>query len=227
MREATAIKRIEEHGILLVFPLANRPEPASLWSVAYPGSPMRWDWSENADPRVAETWHLRERLARTTEVVYAKWFRGRATFFSRPVFRAMLAALAAEGELLEGLPPEARAILEVLEDNSPESVKSVRAQVELQGRHNERLFQGALKALWTRLLIVGAGEVDDGAFPSLAIGATSLLFEDLWRARLQPDPDDARRLAELLGKSKSFAREFERSRKSVASRGRRPLPRDE
>jgi hypothetical protein len=30
-------------------------------------------------------------------------------------------------------------------------------------------------------LIVGFGEVDDGAFPSLAVGATELLYDDLWR----------------------------------------------
>ena len=29
--------------------------------------------------------------------------------------------------------------------------------------------------------MVGFGEVDDGAFPSLAVGATSLLFDELWK----------------------------------------------
>lgn len=36
-------------------------------------------------------------------------------------------------------------------------------------------------------MIVGFGEVDEGAFPSLAIGATKLLFEDLYEeAKIQP-----------------------------------------
>jgi hypothetical protein len=37
-----------------------------------------------------------------------------------------------------------------------------------------------MKELFTRLLIVGFGEVDDGAFPSARVGATELLFSDLW-----------------------------------------------
>jgi hypothetical protein len=38
-----------------------------------------------------------------------------------------------------------------------------------------------MRELFTRFLIVGFGEVEDGAFPSLAVGSTELLFEDLWR----------------------------------------------
>lgn len=37
-----------------------------------------------------------------------------------------------------------------------------------------------MKDLFSRLLIVGFGEVEDGAFPSLAVGATELLFSDIW-----------------------------------------------
>lgn len=220
MREATAIQKIEQHGILLVYPLAGKAEPASLWSVAYPGARMEWDWSQDADPRVADIWHLRERLAHRSEVVYAKWFRGRATFFSRPVFLALLQTLSAAGEPLDGLPREALAILEALEEDSPQSMKQVRAAVELQGKHHERAWQGALKSLWMRLLMVGAGEVDDGAFPSLAIGATSLLVEELWRRRTERDADAHQKLAEVLARSRSFARELERSKKAVALRGR-------
>jgi hypothetical protein len=51
----------------------------------------------------------------------------------------------------------------------------------LQGRANEAAYSRGMKDLFTRFLIVGFGEVEDGAFPSLAVGATELLFEDLWR----------------------------------------------
>jgi hypothetical protein len=47
-------------------------------------------------------------------------------------------------------------------------------------------YNKSTKVLWERLLIVGFGEVDDGAFPSLAVGSTENLFEDLW--------EDARKL---------------------------------
>ena len=61
----------------------------------------------------------------------------------------------------------------------------------LQGRANEAAYNRALKELWSRLLIVAYGEVDDGAFPSLAVGSTKVLFEDLWRKASETDPDEA------------------------------------
>ena len=36
-----------------------------------------------------------------------------------------------------------------------------------------------MKELFSKFLIVAFGEVDDGAFPSLAVGATKNLYEDL------------------------------------------------
>ena len=38
-----------------------------------------------------------------------------------------------------------------------------------------------MKELWSTLAIVGVGEVEDGAFPSLAHAATDVVFEDLCR----------------------------------------------
>ena len=49
-----------------------------------------------------------------------------------------------------------------------------------------------MRELWERLLIVGVGEVDDGAFPSLAVGATEVLFEELWEQALEHSEEDAR-----------------------------------
>jgi hypothetical protein len=51
----------------------------------------------------------------------------------------------------------------------------------LQGRLRETEYSRAMKDLFSCLWIVGFGEVDDGAFPSLAVGATELLYDDLWR----------------------------------------------
>src|SRR5689334_2339314 len=108
MRLATLRSIVDRRGIVLVYPLASAP---SLWSELYPRSPMEWDWSADADPRIADLWQGRERLAQTMDVAYAKWFRGRATFFSLPVFHAMLGRLAAAGDLFGGLPFEATNIL--------------------------------------------------------------------------------------------------------------------
>jgi hypothetical protein len=208
-----AKKAIERHGILLVYPIHNAAEPASLWSALHPRSRMRWSWDEGSDPRVAELWHLRERLARTKDVVYTKWFRGRATFFSRPVFRGMLWTLRGAGQLHSSLGFEAREILERLEETSPLSTKELRLATGLTGKPLESTYARALRELWSRLLIVGAGEVPDGAFPSLAIGATRLLFEDLWESHV---PGDAAALAAALAEAPLFARQYDAVLKRLA-----------
>lgn len=88
-----AIQAINRRGCLLAFPIDNRKEFPSIWSEFYPKSPMRWEWDEDGDNRVARLWHLRAELSTSNRVIYTKWFRGRATFFSRPVFVAMRAIL--------------------------------------------------------------------------------------------------------------------------------------
>lgn len=210
---ARAIKLVEKAGFLLVFPIENREEPPSLWHALYPGEKMIWEWDDDGDSRVHQLWHLRAALAESLDVVYMKWFRGRATLLSKDLFRAMLARLEekAGGDLRRGISHEAKAILELLEENSPQSTKSIRAQMELGGKPGERVFTKALQELWERLLIVGAGEVDDGAFPSLAIGATHLLFEDLWVMRHERNPSGNVRLGELLDRSANFRRAFAKS----------------
>jgi hypothetical protein len=188
----SAIEAIKHRGILLVFPMDNRKEPASIWSEFYPKSEMRWEWDETGDNRVADLWHLRAQLSNCNEVVYTKWFRGRATFLSREIFTALLRLL---GSPL-GLSRQARDVLDTLEMDSPLSTKQLKKATDLQGRLNESAYQRALKELWSRMLIVGYGEIDDGAFPSLAIGSTRLLFEDLFADSRKIAPEAALKLLE-------------------------------
>jgi hypothetical protein len=122
-----------------------------------------------------------KQLSDCREVVYSKWYQGRATFFSRELFEAMLCVRCLRSDARRGLSPTARTLFEVLENNSPLSTRKLKELTELQGKLHEAEYSRAMKDLFTRLLIVGFGEVDDGAFPSLAVGATELLFDDLWR----------------------------------------------
>lgn len=210
-----AVSIVDRLGICLVYPIDNAREPPSLWSELYPRSKMEWSWNADADPRVAEVWQLREELARSSEVAYAKWFRGRATFFSLPVFHALLGRLAAAGDVFAGLPHESVELLERLRELSPRSTKELRAEAGLRGKPFESLFMHAMKALWTRLLIVGTGEVPDGAFPSLAVAATEMMFEDVWNARARAPRAAEKALADALARSKAFAREVGKSEKAV------------
>ena len=220
-----AVRVIDELGIALVYPLANRPEPPSLWSALYPKSAMSWSWDAGADDRVVDLWHLRARLAEGRDVAYAKWFRGRATVFSLPVFHAMLGSIANAGDPLADLPSEAHDILALLRERSPLSTKELRAEAGLRGKAHERTFNHAMKTLWSRLSIVGVGEVEDGAFPSLAVGATELLFEDLWVARSEVPAGAVRALEAALGRSKSFAREHARVVAEVSASKAKPATR--
>jgi hypothetical protein len=172
-----AISYINEAGVLLVYPINNQKDPASLWSKFYPRSEMRWEWDSGGDNRVANLWYLREELSRSREVVYSKWFQGRATFFSRQVFAALLRLRAFDPILSR----QAEEILQILNEDSPLSTKEIKAATDLRGRSLESAYTKAMKELWLQMLIVGYGEKDDGAFPSLAVGATKTLFEDLWQ----------------------------------------------
>ena len=201
---------IEKLGICLVFSVKNQSDPPSLWSALYPGESMIWEWDEDGDSRVADLWHLRMHLAESRKVVYAKWFSGRATFFSRDVYREILGRMEARGKLRAAMTREAGALLELLEENSPQSTKSLRAQLDLGGRVGERIYQRALGDLWKQMRIVGTGEFDDGAFPSLMVGATNLVFEDLWEDRTLSNPKGKAALEKALVSSPRFAKALTR-----------------
>ncbi len=181
-----SVEAVNRNGWLLVFPIPNRPLPKSLWSVLYPRTVMKWEWTDDADNRVAKLWHLRRELAESKRVVYSKWYRGRATLFSHDFFQRLWVSLADRRKSILGdgrhvSYSSAREILELLEMESPLSTKDIRRGTELQGKENEKRYTAAMKELWASLAIVGVGEVDDGAFPSLAHAATDVVFEGLCR----------------------------------------------
>jgi len=180
MKQQSAIEKINKNGVLLVFPVNNKKEPKSLWSEFFPRTKMRWEWDDSGDNRVANMWMLMKRLSDCREVIYSKWYQGRATFFSKDLFCAMLSLMMRPKSLHGELSPAARNILDALEMDSPLSTKELKRVTELQGKFNESMYTRALKELFLRGLVVGFGEVDDGAFPSLAVGATKHLYEELW-----------------------------------------------
>jgi len=204
--EQRALAAIERHGALLVFPPAGREDPPSLWRALHPRTEMRWAWDEGADPKVVALWHLRATLARSRHAVYGKWYQGRAVFFSHALFADMLVVF--EGAR-RPLSVEAAEILRLLEEDSPQSSKALRAAAELGGRAGERVWTRAMRELWERLAIVGTGEVDDGAFPSLEVGATRWIFEQAWEARHATAMAPAHaRVEAALGRSPALLRHF-------------------
>lgn len=225
MNLSSAIKKIEARGALLVYPIDNRKEPASIWSEFFPKSEMRWEWDSEGDNRVANLWHLRTELSESGKVVYAKWFRGRATVFSKEVYAAMLRRLGGVAALTRGLPDDARAILECLLTESPLSTKALKKKMKLEGRFNEKAYEAAMKGLWMRLLIVGFGEVEDGAFPSLAVGASEVMFEDLVSQADALSLEKANGILKKYLAGTLFLKELEKVEKKVGLSGRKPTAR--
>lgn len=206
-----AIKEVERHGALLVFPIKNKPEPLSLWRCFYPKSEMRWEWDEDGDNRVGTLWHLRTELALSRKVVYAKWYQGRATVFSRQLFTALLSAVSNLEPAAYGLSPEAEQILALLDEDSPLPTKQLRALAELEGAINAGAFNSALRELWSRLLIVGYGEEEEGGFPSLAIGSTRTIFEEIWDESRELGSDECREIMhKILPPQSLFLKQYTR-----------------
>lgn len=220
MDKRSAIRAIEREGCLLVYPINNAPQPHSLWKEFFPRKKMEWEWDDESDNRVADLWHLREELSRSGRVVYAKWYRGRATFFSRTFFVSLLGTLR---RFHGNLSPEAREIWNALLESSPQSTKELRRTVDLEGKFHARTYEKALKELWQRLLIVGFGEVDDGAFPSLAMGAASHLFEKEWKEAMEIDEAVLRAgVDKAIKRSAAFERFFLFLEKSLERQQREP-----
>ena len=210
-----AIHFIKEKGILLTFPVNNKKEPLSLWSQFFPRSPMKWEWDDNGDDRVGQMWLMMKRISDKKEVVYTKWYQGRATFMSRDLFTAFLCLFREAKDLTENLSPTARLIFETLESDSPLSTKELKKLTELQGRDNEPIYSRAMKELFSRFLIVAFGEVEDGAFPSLAVGATKLLYEDLWEEAQVMKPGHAKKIvSKYLNEKDLFYRFFNKLKNS-------------
>lgn len=182
MNLRSAISAINKAGALLVFPIQNRHEPASLWAHFFPKSKMVWEWDQDSDHRVADLWHLRERLSSSGKIVYTKWFQGRATLFRKDLLPYLIRVTNPQFPDLDLISNEAHDMLKILLDNSPLSTKALKQETGLQGKFFEADYQRRLKELWRRFLIVGSGEIDDGAFPSLAISATKNFFEEEWKA---------------------------------------------
>lgn len=199
-----AVDAVDLNHWLLVFPIPKKKEPKSLWHCLHPKSVMRWEWSESGDDKVVRLWHLRRRLAESHRVVYSKWYRGRATLFSEDLFKKLWVYFESDRARIQG---EGREIVELLEMESPLSTKQIKRGADLVGKDNEKRYTASMKELWRTFAIVGVGEIDDGAFPSLAHAATAVIFEELCReASREQTFESARRWLDENITDKTFRR---------------------
>lgn len=211
-----AIEAIRTHGVLLVYPIDNNQEPNSIWRCLFPRTKMVWEWDDESDSRVADVWHLRAELSNSNEVIYTKWHQGRATFFSKELFTALLKYLGAVEQNSGTLPIKSQEILETLLMDSPQSTKQIKQAVELQGRYFESTYNRTMKRLWDQLLIVGYGEIEDSSFPSLAVGATQTIYEELWIKAQELSYENAEAIVrKFFAKQPAFARFLGKVKRTV------------
>lgn len=203
-----SINAINKNGLLLVFPVKNANEPRSIWSELYPRTEMIWSWDDTNSKKVHDTWILMKRLSDCRKVIYSKWYQGRATFFSIELFTALVAKSLHTSHQFKLLSSNARQILEALEMDSPLSTKELKAVSELQGRYYEGTYNKALRELFQRFLIVGYGEVDDGAFPSAAMAATKTIYEDIYEQACNLNLKKAQDTIDKYVPTKSKFRQF-------------------
>ena len=216
MNLSKAVQHINTRGVLLTFPVNNQKEPRSLWTEFYPKKKMIWEWDDDGDDRVVKLWHLRTELSESRRVVYSKWYQGRATFFSEKFYVAALSTMGSRDFFRRSLSRQARDILDLLEEDSPLSTKVIKKRADLVGKDNEGAYNRALRQLWDRFLIVAFGEVEDGAFPSLAIGSTKHLFENLWRESQSFDRNRAQEIVEgALSQAPLFKKFWHKKWKSL------------
>ena len=223
---------ILHRGALLIFPVQNKKEPPSVWAEFFPKTEMKWEWDDSADNRVVQLWHIKTELPSTGKVIYTKWYQNKATALAPDVWSALAAILSPPGSEKEGLSREARTLLDVLESDSPLSSKVLKKTAGMSGAQSKHYDRG-MRELWARCLVVALGEVDDGAFPSLEIGASSVVQESLWRkSRSLSVTEAVQLLQKRLGKESYFLQECIRLKKkapaaqtriAVPSESHRPL----
>ncbi len=199
------IEAINRHGVLLVFPMNNNKEPHSLWSVLHPKSEMRWDWDTTGDDRVVKLWQLKTDLSTTKEVVYTKWYKNRATYFSLDLFTA---CLRIEMDQKLKLSKDSQNLLDTLISDSPLSTRQLKELTELKGKMFESLFNKSMRPLWDHFQIVAFGEFEDSSFPSLGIGATQTLFEELIKKASTLTRAEALKLIQLKMPEGSLFRKY-------------------
>ena len=209
------LSAVDKKGALLVFPIKGKKEPESLWSVLYPRSEMVWEWNEDSDDRISKLWMDREFLSRSLDVVYAKWYQGRATFFSKEIFILLLAFLESNTQSSRLSQPSQQALSE-LNEESPLSTKKLKAHLEWQGKLMEAHYNRAMKPLWEGLYIVGFGEENDSSFPSLNVCSTKTLFEEEWEKALNISSEKAyTQLKDKLGENSPFLSYAQKIKKKI------------
>lgn len=149
-----------------------------------------------------------------------KWFirngiRGQLLFFLKRSSQLCLQIQVPQIRIFL-LPRPSKEVLELLDTESPQLTKQIKAALEWQGRLLEPHYNRAMKPLWENLFLVGYGEVQDSSFPSLNVAASHTLLEDLWlRAQQMSSVDAGAILKSKLGSKSLFLSGLKNFRKNT------------
>jgi hypothetical protein len=191
---ADAVRFIDAVGFCVLFPIKGLMLP-SLYFAAARRLPVTWD--RNAQ----RIWDWKSQLPHRRRAFYAKYFKGRGTFFSVKLLAHFLTMEDAAAQPADHarfyaagrISADARDLWEALEKHGPLATLELRHACKMESFAGNKRFKKAMLELSRRLLVVHFGaEQETRAWPSSRFELTSRAFPDAVRRASEITPQEAR-----------------------------------
>jgi len=174
-RLRSCLEFIQREGVVSVFPAKGKRALPSLFRFLHPRSSFSWVWDENGDDKVVKLWWLKNEIAASKKVLYGRFFT------NQPVFVAFARAKELRAQVQRvPLGELDRYVLELLEQNSPQTLRMMKRQARLEGRDFLRSeWQKSLLKLQKQFLICSLGDStrESGPMPSTEYVALEHFFD--------------------------------------------------
>jgi hypothetical protein len=210
MRRAVRTKRaamefINDVGFCFAFKSENSEAPC-LWHAACGEREPKLPLHTHHDPHISFVWKMKDVLPAERKVYYGKLLRGRPTLVSLEYFPYFYSLSGRSGSAKEylrlfatgNLSSAAKAIMDALNDSSPQVTKGLKLASSLHTKSDRREFDSAIGELQRKMFIVKVGERHD-----------PFTFEwELVSRRFPKEIQRARRISEEQAREKILQRYF-------------------
>lgn len=169
---ARAVRFVEDVGFALLFQHRDLPFPV-FWEVARDDPPVTMeDWG----PDIRRVWAWKDTLPLTGKVWSGQFVASQRSLLSADLLADLYPGRGDEDDFtrVEGLPPLARRLAELLHDNGPMSTAELRLVLNLGGKQSSKLTQAVVQL---GLLATHRGiETRETGWPSVVLDLTPRLF---------------------------------------------------
>lgn len=168
---------VDDVGVALLFPARGLDAP-SLWAAAADRTVDEF-WEQGWGEDMERIWGWKDELPLRSMAWYGKFIRGRGTFLSIEMLRALYPrAGRADDFIAAGLSTDARRIAEVLLPSGPTSAAALREAVDLGGKRGASAFGRAVTELGKALVVTNHGVEEQGSgWPSAVLELTARAFD--------------------------------------------------